>query len=340
MALLKPLDPNKLVRMVREVDSARSGKTDPRELVDFETLFSGESPAIVELLRQVKLFAQSEAPVWLHGELGTGRAVVARAIHDRSARRARMFMAVNAASLPGDLLEEHLFGGHEPSVRRADGGTLFIDNITELAPGVQGKLLRLLEERRLRLRAVDHDVDVRVMVGDERRTMNVGGRLRRELYFRLRVHELDLPPLRDRAKDLGSIITRILDRLHRDGHAAPLSSAAMRSLEAYPFPGNIRELADALTHAIILAQGGRIEVEHLPIDIQVSAPQTEEELEALDTVAKRFERDYLLRVLRAVGGNRTRAARILQLSRKGLWQKLKAHGIAAEEGRGDAADEL
>jgi DNA-binding NtrC family response regulator len=257
-----------------------------------------------------------------------------------------MFMAVNAASFPGDLLEEHLFGGLEPLAVRAHAGSLFIDCVTELAPGVQAKLLRLLEDRHVRIRGVDVSIDARIMVGDERRTLNVGGRLRRELYYRLKVHELDLPPLRERARDLGAIIKRMLDRLRSHGHAVPLSSAATRSLEAYPFPGNIRELAHALTHAVVLSQGGQIELEHLPADIQEQArlraadePIDPASLETLEAVAKRFERDYLLRVLRAVGGNRTRAAKILALSRKGLWQKLKAHGIAASEGRGDGDDD-
>jgi DNA-binding NtrC family response regulator len=348
MSLVKPLDATKLVRLVRAIEQSRRGQSDPRDLVDFETLFSGDSPAIVELLRQVRLLSQSDAPVWLHGELGSGRAVVARAIHDGSLRQRRMFLAVNAVSFPGDLLEEHLFVGDEPLIQRADGGTLFIDSVTELAPGVQAKLLRLVEERRLRLRGVDHPLDVRVMVGDERRSLNVGGRLRRELYHRLKVHEIDLPPLRARARDLGAIITRMLDRLRSDGRPLLLSSAATRALEAYPFPGNIRELAHALTHATVLSQGGQIEIQHLPIELQPpSAPPPKPDdgvdpasLESLDAVVKRVERDYLLRVLRAVGGNRTRAAKILSLSRKGLWQKLKAHGIPAGEGRGDGDDDL
>ena len=344
--LVKPLEINKLVQLMRVVDDARHGHSDARELLDFETLFAGDSPAIVDVLRRVRLLAQSDAPVWLHGELGSGRAVVARAIHDRSSRQGRMFMALNAASLPGDLLEEHLFGGLEPIALRADGGSLFIDCVTELAPGVQAKLLRLLEDQRLRIRGVDVPINARIMVGDERRTLNVGGRLRRELHYRLKVHEIDLPALRERARDLGAIIRRMLDRLRSGGNAIPLSNAATRSLEAYPFPGNVRELAHALTHAVVLAQGGQIELEHLPADIQEqSRGQDPDEridptsLETLEAVAKRFERDYLLRALRAVGGNRTRAAKILDLSRKGLWQKLKAHGIAASEGRGEGEDE-
>jgi DNA-binding NtrC family response regulator len=339
MALVKPVDLNKLVRLVRIVDEARRGERDPRDLVDFETLFRGDSPLILELLRRVRLLADSDGPVWLHGELGSGRSVVARAIHDRSRRRDKPFLAVNAAVFPGDLLEEHLFGGVDCPALRLDGGTLFIDAVTELAPGVQAKLLRIVEERRLRLRGIDHWLDVRAMVGDERRTLNVGGRLRRELHVALRVHELDLPPLRERAGDLRGIITHILERLRIGGPATMLTGDAIRALEGYSFPGNMRELVHALAHAAVLARGGPIDVEHLPADIQqasaAAAAHDPGSLESLDAVAKRFERDYLLRVLRAVGGNRTRAAKILELSRKGLWQKLKAHGIAADEGRPD-----
>jgi DNA-binding NtrC family response regulator len=310
-------------------------------LIDLTTLLLGDSPPIVELRRRLALVAAVDAPVWLHGEVGTGRALIAREIHDRSARSSRMFMPVNAVSLPGDQLEERLFGGTEPAVRNADGGTLFIDGVSELAPGVQAKLMRLIEDRRVRLRGTDHPVDVRVIVADERRSMNVGGRLRRELYYVLRTNELDLPPLRERPRDIPAILARILDQL-----GATLSAPARRCLEAYAYPGNLRELADAVAHAHLVAGGGPIALEHLPGDVRdaerertVSDEATDtsdESFEPLEEVTRRFEREYMLRVLRSVGGNRTRAATILGLSRKGLWQKLKAHGVPAEEGRGDA----
>lgn len=330
MALLKPINVDKLLRLMRVIDEARSGVADPRDLLDFETLFCGESPAIVDLLRQVRLFAQSDASVWIHGELGSGRAVVARAIHDRSMRQAGPFVAVNAAAFPGVLLDEHLFG-EEGAVQAAVGGTLFLDLVAEVPPATQAQLLRVIDER----------ADIRVMVGDDQQASSGSGRLQRELHQRLKVHELALPPLRERARDLGAIIRRMLDRLRTQGAASPLSAGALKALEAYPFPGNVRELAHALTHAVVLSQGRGIEVRHLPQQIQrqpAEDPLDPDALESLETVAKRFERGYLLRVLRAVGGNRTRAARILNLSRKGLWQKLKAHGIAPEEGREPADD--
>ncbi|MBX3160538.1 MAG: sigma-54-dependent Fis family transcriptional regulator [Deltaproteobacteria bacterium] len=316
------------------------------DLLDWDTLFAGSSQPIVELQRRLALIAPTSAPVWMHAEVGTGRAILARGIHERSPRRDGALLSVNAVSLPGDQLEEHLFGGVEPGVRNADGGTLFIDGVAELAPGVQAKLLRLIEERRVRLRGIDHPVDVRVIVADERRTMNVGGRLRRELYDRLRSHELDLPPLRERARDLPAIVAAMLQRLP----GASLSAAARRCLESYPFPGNAQELAGALAHAHLVAGGAAIDVEHLPADVREHRDPGGEGggggdddgddalagLEPLEEVTRRFEREYLLRVLRAVSGNRTRAAAVLGLSRKGLWQKLKAHGVATDEGRGDS----
>ncbi len=346
MALLKPVDTAKLLRLVRLLEEARSGRADPRDLVNFETLFSGDSPAIVDLLRQVRLVAQSDQPVSIYGELGSGRIVIARAIHERCMRQGRAFMAVNAATFPGDQLDHHLFGGAEPSILRADGGTLFIDFVTELSAAVQAKLLRLVEAKLITVNDVDRAVDVRVMVGDDRTKLKAGGPLRAQLYYHLKVHELDLPPLRERASDLKAIVSRMLHRLN-DGRITSLSAAATKALDGYTFPGNVRELAHALTHAAVLAQGRPIDVSHLPADIQLQAELAEpddaldlETLESLDAVAKRFERTYLLRVLRAVGGNRTRAAKILDLSRKGLWQKLKAHGIDAAEGREEAEDEL
>lgn len=345
MALLEPVEIPKLLRLVRLLSEARSGRADPRDLVSFETLFSGDSPAIVDLLRQVRLVAQSDQPVSIYGELGSGRVVIARAIHERCMRQGRTFMAVNAAAFPGEQLDHHLFGGAEPSILRADGGTLFIDFVTELGAAVQAKLLRLVEAKLITVAGADRPVDVRIMVGDDRSKLKVGGPLRAQLYYHLKVHELDLPPLRERAEDLKAIVMRMLHRLN-DGRGMSLSSAATKALDGYAFPGNVRELAHALTHAAVLSQGRPIEIEHLPADIQLHAEVADaaeldvETLESLDAVAKRFERTYLLRVLRAVGGNRTRAAKILDLSRKGLWQKLKAHGIAADEGREEADEEL
>lgn len=341
MALLRPIDLEKLTRLARVVAEARSGRADPRDLLSFEVLFSGDSPAIVELLREVRLVAQSDHPVLIYGELGSGRIVTARAIHDRCMRQGRVFTAINASTFPGNQLDYHLFGGPDPLIRRVDGGTLFIDYVTELGAEVQAKLLRVIEEGRLRIGDHDVAIDVRVMVGDERARVKTRDSIRPQLFHRLKVHELDLPSLRERAGDLRTMIVRMLARLD-DGRGASLSSAATHAINSYTFPGNARELAHALTHAVLLAQGEPIEVSHLPAEIQAcvepEAVDDLEDLEHLEIVAKRFERTYLLRVLRAVGGNRTRAAKILDLSRKGLWQKLKAHGIAPAEGR-ESADE-
>jgi two-component system response regulator PilR (NtrC family) len=345
MALVKPLEVTKLTRLVRVLADARSGRSDPRDLVSFEILFTGDSPAVADLLRQVRLVAQSDQPVSIYGEVGSGRIVVARAIHDRCMRQGRPFMAVNASAFPGDQLEHHLFGGPDPMIMRVDGGTLFIEFVTDLASGVQAKLLRLIEEKQITAGGVDRKLDVRVMVGDERAKLKAGGPIRPQLFYRLKVHELDLPPLRARTRDLRAIIARMLDRLN-DGPPTRLSVEAVKALDAYAFPGNIRELAHALTHAVVLSQGRQIELEHLPVDIRRHSDievepddDTPDSLESLEAVAKRFERTYLMRVLRAVGGNRTRAAKVLDLSRKGLWQKLKAHGIPADEGRDDIDEE-
>ena len=156
-----------------------------------------------------------------------------------------------------------------------------------------------------------------------------------DLYYRLKVLEVEIPSLKERARDFKKIVARMLERIGGDSKRPMITAPTLRVLERYSFPGNLLELAHALTHAVVLARDSPIEPQHLPFSIRGAALEDESidqgDLEQLDVVAKRFERDYLLRVLRSVGGNRGRAAEILGLSRKGLWGKLKAHGISDDD---------
>ena len=323
MALADPIDPAELVRVVKLAD-ARSQRKEPQELVDFETLFSGDSPATVELLRQLRLVSQSDSPLTIQGEYGTGRAVVARAVHDRSLRQNQPFVSINAAAFPAQYLEDHLFAGANPLTGRADC-TLFIDSLSDLGPAAQAQLLRLVEAGVLNIEGTEIKLDTRVIVADDGaklRASLANGRLRAELYYQLRVHQLEISPLRARCLDLEPIIVRMLARLATGVARPELSAVALKALEGHAFPGNFRELAHTLKHAMVLAQGGEIDLAHLPIEIQnehrartAASHLNTGEIEALDAVAKRFERAYLLRVLRAVGGNRTRAAKMLDLAR-------------------------
>lgn len=327
----RPIEIDRLLRYVDEVAEILDGGRlrEPIDLVAHDTLFAGTSPQIVNLLRRVRLVARSDAPVWIVGDDGSGRSIIARAIHDRSGRRNQPFIAFNAAAYADEELSRLLFHGGAAAVDRAAGGTVFLEQIAAIGPTTQRELMQFLERR------TKDAQSARLIVGVQPSDSTNGTqRFSSELYYRLKVLEVDTPRLKDRTADLGPIVDRMLERL-ANGKATPaIEQETVRVLERYTFPGNLLELAHALTHAFVLACGAPIEPHHLPPSIR-QPPETNvtevAELASLDTVAKRFERDYLLRVLRSVGGNRGRAAEILGLSRKGLWGKLKAHRISDED---------
>lgn len=326
--LERPLALDRALAIVDDLADVLDGERlrEPIELVGYESLFAGDSPQIRELLRRVRLVARSSAPVCIFGDDGSGRAIIARAIHDRSTRRKQPFVAFNLLAHGDEELAHQLFDGPDAAIRRAQQGTLFIERIGSAGPAVERALVHYLETR-----APD---SARLIVGVQRGALTQPF-LASDLYYRLKVLEIEIPSLKDRARDLEHIVARMLDRLGSTGRRPMITAATLRLLEHYTFPGNLLELAHALTHAVVLARDNPIEPQHLPFAIRGAALEDETiqpaELEQLDVVAKRFERDYLLRVLRSVGGNRGRAAEILGLSRKGLWGKLKAHGISDDD---------
>jgi two-component system response regulator AtoC len=331
--LERPLDVDRLLAHVDELADILDGERlrEPIDLVAYETLFAGDSPQIRDLVRRVRLVARSDAPVWIFGDDGSGRAIIARAIHDRSPRRAQPFVAYNTAAYSDEELCKLLFHGDKPAIAMAQNGTLFLERIAAAGPQTQRELVKYLEQNK-------DGASPRILVGVPRALALDGAQqvLSSDLYYRLKVLEVEIPLLKDRARDLEQIVGRMLERL-APGAGSRIAPDTMRILERYNFPGNLLELAHALTHAYVLASGAAIEPQHLPISIRRVGIETSgvvtspAELEALDVVAKRFERDYLLQVLRNVGGNRGRAAEILGLSRKGLWGKLKSHGISDDD---------
>lgn len=328
----QPIELEGLLGLVDEVADILDGERlrEPIDLVAYETLFAGESPQIRDLLRRVRLVARSEAPVWVFGEDGSGRAVIARVIHDRSSRRAHPFLAFNTAAYADEELARLLFRGDEAAVKKAQNGTLFLERVGVAGPITQRELVHYLETR------ASDAASPRLIVGVQAGAEKF---ISPEVYYRLKVLEIVIPPLKDRARDLEEIVGCMLRRLSSNGSEPEIADEAMSALEHYSFPGNLLELSHALTHAFVLARGASIEPKHLPVMIRQVADDgratkldvSDGDLEALDVVAKRFERDYLLRVLRSVAGNRGRAAEILGLSRKGLWGKLKTHGISDGE---------
>jgi DNA-binding NtrC family response regulator len=307
----------------------------------------GRSVQMLRLLDRVNTIAPSHAPVLLQGESGTGKELVARALHERGARRGKPFVAVNCAAFPETLLEAELFG-HERGAftgavkkrdgrfRAAHGGTLLLDEVAEMSMPAQAKLLRVLQEGVIEPLGTNESVrvDVRVISATNRNLKErvTEGLFREDLYYRLNVLNIDIPPLRERKGDLPLLVQYFLKKLGKPGTAAPrLSQAAWTALSQFPFPGNVRQLEHAIQHAVVLAVDSDIDIQHLPRDIAhagdvvlAGSPLPR----PLGAALKEFEREYLLRALAEADGKRTLAAEILGISRKNLWEKLRLHGFS------------
>ena len=350
--LTKPFDLEELVIRVRGIAEKRALE---RELEEArarlagadEVAIVGASPAIVSLLDRLSTVARSDAPVLVTGESGTGKELVARRLHALSDRASGPFVAVNCAAFPETLLEAELFGHErgaftgavrkrEGRFKAASGGTLLLDEVAEIPLPAQAKLLRVLQEATFEPLGSDRPVrvDVRIVSATHRdlKRRIAEGVFREDLYYRLNAITLHVPPLRDRASDLPLLVNHFLRRFVPAGQPPPdVTVDAWRALSAYPFMGNVRELGHAIQHAVLLSRGGPIGLEHLPEDVgrvAIAAAGAAREIRPLAAVVKQAEREHLLRALAVAGGKRMRAAELLGISRKNLWEKLNAHGIA------------
>ncbi len=307
----------------------------------------GASPPMQKLFDQLARIADSETSVLITGESGTGKEMVARAIHNKSRRAAAPFVAVNCAALPETLIESELFGHAQGAFTdaradrkglflQAEGGTLFLDEIGDLPLPMQAKLLRALEERRLRPVGGDCELpfDVRLITATNRDldTAVEEQRFREDLFFRVNVIQIELPPLRARGTDILLLAQHFIELFTaRSGkQVGGMSESVAEKLLAYSWPGNVRELRNAIEHAVALARYDQLAVEDLPEKIRdysgrcvVLAGDNPTELVPMEEV----ERRYILHVLDAVGGNKTLAARTLGLDRKTLYRKLSQYGV-------------
>jgi len=307
----------------------------------------GTSAAMQEVYELIARVAATDATVLVTGETGTGKEMVARAVHRRSRRREGPFVALNCAAVPEHLLESELFGhlrGAFTDARfarggllsQADGGTLFLDEIGDMPLGLQPKLLRALQERSVRPVGGDTEVpfDARVIVATNRdlETAVEERRFRADLYYRINVIHLALPALRARGSDVLLLAQHFLTRVTaRSGkQVTALSSAAAERLLAYSWPGNVRELENCMERVVALARYDQVQVEDLPEKIRdyrsshvLLAADDPSELAPMEEV----ERRYVLRVLDAVSGNKREAARILGFDRKTLYRKLERYGL-------------
>jgi DNA-binding NtrC family response regulator len=331
ISLERALQHRRLTRQVKLLEEQVKGSDQHQELL-------GNSPSIVKLREQIARLAPIDTSVLISGKSGTGKELVARALHRLSGREGR-FIAINCAALPESLLESELFG-HEKGAftdarneRRglfveADGGTLFLDEIAELPLALQPKLLRVLEERRVRPLGGSREIDcnVRILTASHRdlKEAVTAGDFRADLFYRLNVIELQLPPLAQRGNDIlllaDRFIAELAPRLNKqvEGLAAP---AAARLL-AWPWPGNVRELRNVIERALALCRHNRITIEDLPEELQKQKlKQSRPSAETRMSLAE-LERTYIAQVLQQVDGNRSLAAKILGIDRKTLYRKL------------------
>jgi DNA-binding NtrC family response regulator len=308
----------------------------------------GTSPPMERLYEQIRKVAPTQARVLILGENGTGKELVARAIHEHSPRSGKPFIGVNCAAVPRDLFESELFGHEKGSFTgatarrkgrfvRADGGTLFLDEVAEIPVDLQSKILRSLETGEVEPVGSDREVrvDVRVLAATNRDLEKevACGRFREDLYYRLNVVHMTAPPLRDRRQDIPALVEHFLESVARENNLRPVSmeKAALTGLMAHPFPGNVRELRNLVERLVILSSDGKIE----PLDVAEGLPQAGSGGSAGVQTAGRPLREIMADLEREVIGgalNRhrwkmTAAARELDLERSHLYKKVKALGI-------------
>jgi two-component system response regulator HydG len=361
--ITKPFDPDELRAIVERAlaQAAVLGTTEQEE----ESLglgpLIGRSPAMRAVYQMIERVAPTDATVLILGETGTGKELAARAIHERSSRSGARPIAVNCAAIPRSLIESELFGHARGSFtgatsdraglfEEANGSSLFLDEIGELRPTVQAKLTRVLEEKAVRRigESRERKVDVRVIAATHRdlRAMVKAGSFREDLWFRLNVCVLELPPLRDRADDIPLLAARFLaERAPQTrGSATRFSQEAMAALQAYRWPGNVRELKSAIERAAIVEPSSELRLESLPDEIRGASPlkitsSSDVDLadlsyrEAVDASREETNRRYLEAVLRRFRGDVAAAATHAGIERESFYRLLRRCGIAAEDFR-------
>jgi two-component system, NtrC family, response regulator AtoC len=304
----------------------------------------GESGAMRQVFETVQQVAPSRATVLITGATGTGKELIAKAIHNLSPRKNGPFIAVHAAALPTSLLESELFG-HEKGAftgaveRRvgrfelADGGTLFLDEVGELEPAMQVKLLRVLEERAFERvgGAKTLQVDVRLVAATNKdlKKLVSEGKFRDDLFYRLSVVAVDLPPLRQRREDIPLLVKAFLDEFGRENNkpVRELTPEALNVLLAYDWPGNVRELRNALEQMVVLARSERLTVRDVPAAVRDGADLTRIDVVRTGMTVEEAERQLIVQALKETGDNRTKAAKKIGISRRTLHRKLKEYGL-------------
>ncbi len=357
--LTKPINLQELRSRVEGQLERRSLKAQARELqerldqvVGWRGII-GNSPAMQRVFERVRVVAPAPTTVLIVGESGSGKELIANAIHQHSPRAGRRFVALNCGAIPGEILEAELFG-HERGaftgahqrrigkIEAADGGTLLLDEISELSPDLQVKLLRVLEERHITRVGGNEDipVDFRLLAATNRNLEEEveKGRFRRDLYYRLKVVTVELPPLRRRLEDIPLLVNHFIamfnERLGRQ--VERVTPAALAALKRHSWPGNVRELRNVVENMVLFASGPEVGIEDLPEEYRVPEQQVARIAESTpEWVPRRMEeieREAILRTLAYTGGHRARAAQLLDIGLRTLQRKIKEYGVVGSAG--------
>ncbi|WP_148714341.1 sigma-54-dependent transcriptional regulator [Chitinolyticbacter meiyuanensis] len=349
--LAKPVSLEQLRTLVKSALRLEdSGESAPVEVASADRPLLGESAAIRQVLELVEKLARSQAPVYITGESGSGKERAARLIHARSNRAEQPFVAVNCGAIPENLMESEFFGYKKGAFTGADqdrdgffqaatGGTLFLDEVADLPLAMQVKLLRAIQERKVRKvgSTAEDSVDVRLISATHQNLARCveAGKFRQDLYYRLNVIELKMPPLREMGDDIVLIARQVLARLaQQNGMTMPeVSSDALRALRQYAFPGNVRELENTLERALALSDGLSITAE----DLQLQPQAFEGEAEGggaggpLQDYLDKVERNAILDALEKTNGNRTQAAKLLGVTFRSLRYRMDRLSLAGKD---------
>lgn len=332
-------------RLVRENEMLR----DDARLQDAISIV-GESDLMNTVFQRIRKIAPTDSTVHIHGESGTGKELVARAIHENSSRASGPFIKVNCSALAESLLESELFGHEKGSFtgaqkqklgrfELADGGTIFLDEIGDISPTIQLKLLRVLQERQFERVGGEETVSVNVRIitatNKDLKKEVAENRFREDLYYRLAIIPIELPSLRERVEDVNPLVQHFLEKLRQRTHKRieNISPQAMHMLKQYRWPGNVRELENVIEHAMVFADGNTIEIDDLPAVI--TGKRDEDSLaipdgdRPLPDILEDLERQLIMRAYRKAKGVKTETARILGIKASALYYKLEKYGIDA-----------
>ena len=365
--ITKPIDTSRLRTILQNASALLGTRVElevtRRKLRDAGSLGSlvGPSKKMQEIFRLIEMVAPSTASVLITGASGTGKELVARTIHELSPRRPRPFVAINCAAIPETLIESEIFG-HEKGAftgaleRRtgcfelAEGGTLLLDEIGEMPIATQAKLLRVLEDRKLRRLGskVETTVDVRVLAATNKVPEDAvaRGELRNDLYYRLNVFNIHMPPLRDHREDISDLVHTLLAEMSakHSRRVATVSEAVLNAFRNHTWPGNVRELRNTLERAVIVCEAAVVETKHLPpgfghAPVRPSVEDADSIRVGVGTTVGEAERLLIIKTLESTNNNKTRAADILGISLKTLHNKLKEYGNSGSDGASRAEKE-